>query len=264
MEIVSCKICKNSAIYSKLRLIIFTLFILVVCGCSNQKIKSITAKDVTIDDCCPVVDTLVSVIDSEEYTIYYPHYREIDLACDSMPNPVDNKCAIFVCEAVFTGELLSEFKHSNIAGHHVSRGVKYRGYPCKHNTGLFSYYKGRWNFSIGAYAEELDRAAENKGMAFEQNMIIYENEILQIAFKGANVYRTLCELNGNLCIIESKKVEPYRDFVQNLHNLEVKYAMYLDMGGGWNYAWFRQTENEIVELHKKTHSYTTNWLVFYK
>ncbi len=40
--------------------------------------------------------------------------------------------------------------------------------------------------------------------------------------------------------------------------------MYLDMGGGWNYAWYRQTENKVIELHKKTHSYTTNWLVFYK
>lgn len=246
----------------------FTILVIVVCGCSNPKtnLGSVIRENINIgiDGSRTLVDTLVSVIEAKEYTIFYPRYRNIDLVCDSMPTPVNDKEVIFVCEASFTGELLSEFKHSNIAGHHVSEGIKYRGYRCKHNTGLFSFYNRKWEFSIGEYAEELDNAAENKGMAFGQNMIIYENEIQQIAFKGANIYRALCELNGDLCIIESKKVEPYKHFVQNLHNIGVKYAMYLDMGGGWNYAWYRQTENKVIELHKKTHSYTTNWLVFYK
>lgn len=255
---------KIVTITPQLKSISFTLLILVVCGCSNQKTKSVTAKDVTVDNRCPFVDTLVSVIKTEKYTIYYPCYEKIDLVCESMPTPVNDKGAIFVCAASFTGELLKEFKHSNIAGHHVSKGIKYRGYPCIKNTGLFSYYNEKWNFLVNVYAEELEKAAENKGMAFGQNMIIYENEIQQIAFKGENIYRALCELNGNLCIIESKKAEPYRLFVQNLHSLGVKYAMYLDMGGGWNYAWYRLTENKVIELHKKTHSYTTNWLVFYK
>jgi len=241
---------------------------IVVCGCSNPKTNLGSAIrdniNIGIDESRTLVDTLVSVIEAEEYTIFYPRHRNIDLVCDSMPTSVNDKEVIFVFEASFTGELLSEFKHSNIAGHHVSKGIKYRGYRCKYNTGLFSYYNGKWNFLIGEYAEELDNAAENKGMAFGQNMIIYENEIQQIAFKGANIYRALCELNGILCIIESRKVEPYKHFVQNLHSIGVKYAMYLDMGGGWNYAWFRQTENKVIELHKKTHSYTTNWLVFYK
>ena len=245
-----------------------TYMLSVFCGCSNPQkriVKSMQKKENIVNNAYePQEDTLVSVVEAEEYMIFYPRHRNIDLVCDSMPTPVNDKEVIFVCEASFTGELLSEFKHSNIAGHHVSKGIKYRGYRCKHNTGLFSFYNRKWEFSIGEYAEELDNAAENKGMAFGQNMIIYENEIQQIAFKGANIYRALCELNGILCIIESKKVEPYKHFVQNLHNIGAKYAMYLDMGGGWNYAWYRQTENKVIELHKKTHSYTTNWLVFYK
>ncbi|MBR5174316.1 MAG: hypothetical protein IKW89_00115 [Bacteroidales bacterium] len=38
---------------------------------------------------------------------------------------------IFVCAASFTGELLDEFKHSNIAGHHgdMGRGWNYSWYP---------------------------------------------------------------------------------------------------------------------------------------
>ena len=240
----------------------------IICGCSNPQKNQEEYRNkegnIVINEREAQMDTLVSVIKTKEYTIYYPRYEKIDLVCDSMPTSVNNKGAIFVCAASFTGELLNEFKHSNIAGHHVSKGIKYRGYPCIKNTGLFSYYNSEWNFSIGAYAKELEKAADNKGMAFGQNMIIYENEIQQIAFNGANIYRALCELNGNLCIIESSKVEPYRDFVQNLHCIGVKYAMYLDMGEGWNYAWYRQTENEVIELHKKTHSYTTNWLVFYK
>lgn len=44
---------------------------------------------------------------------------------------------------------------------------------------------------------------KNKGMVFGQNMIAYEHEIQKIAFRGSNIYRALCELDGDLCIIKS-------------------------------------------------------------
>ena len=38
----------------------------------------------------------------------------------------------------------------------------------------------------------------------------------------------------------------------------------LDMGRGWNHSWYRDNKGTVVEIHPKTHSYTTNWLVFKK
>ena len=53
--------------------------------------------------------------------IYYPQYSNVDLACGQMPQKTDYD-VLFCCKAEFTGDLLEEFKHSNIAGHHVSDG----------------------------------------------------------------------------------------------------------------------------------------------
>ena len=64
---------------------------------------------------------------TNDLTIYYPQYSDVDLVCGKMPEKTDTN-VLFCCEAAFTGELLKEFKHSNIAGHHVSGGKFYRGY----------------------------------------------------------------------------------------------------------------------------------------
>ena len=54
--------------------------------------------------------------------VYYPEYSKIDLVCGQMPTDAQ-KDVEFCCEAAFTGELLSEFKHLNIADNHISNGV---------------------------------------------------------------------------------------------------------------------------------------------
>ena len=79
---------------------------------------------------------------TNDLTIYYPQYSDIDLACGKMPEKTETN-VLFCCEAAFTGELLKEFKHSNIAGHHVSGGKFYRGYKCKPNTGCFVFYQNQ-------------------------------------------------------------------------------------------------------------------------
>ena len=46
--------------------------------------------------------------------VYYPEYTKIDLVCGQMPKTTQ-KDVEFCCEAAFTGKLLNEFKHTNIA-----------------------------------------------------------------------------------------------------------------------------------------------------
>ena len=50
----------------------------------------------------------------------------------------------------------------------------------------------------------------------------------------------------------------------SLVNIGVSEAIYLDMGTGWNYAWYRINDETIVGLHPKVHDYCTNWITFYK
>ena len=72
--------------------------------------------------------------------VYYPEYTKIDLVCGQMPKS-SQKDVEFCCEAAFTGELLNEFKHSNIADNHICNGVMKKGYRCKANTGGFVWVK---------------------------------------------------------------------------------------------------------------------------
>jgi len=59
---------------------------------------------------------------------------------------MNEKDVEFCCEAAFTGELLSEFKHLNIADNHICSGVMKRGYRCRANTGGFVWNRKGWKF----------------------------------------------------------------------------------------------------------------------
>ena len=45
--------------------------------------------------------------------------------------------------------------------------------------------------------------------------------------KSRTIYSALCEKDGKLCIVESKKVITYEAFVKYLKDFKVKHALYL-------------------------------------
>lgn len=104
------------------------------------------------------------------------------------------------------------------------------------------------------------------GMGFGQNMVVYNGQALPLFRKDRpeNIYRVLCELNGMLCVVESKNSLAYSEFVKLLIGLNVKNALYLDMGGGRNYSWYRDSAGAVHEIHPQTYGsrYQTNWIVF--
>lgn len=204
-------------------------------------------------------------------TFYFPKYQRIDLVCGTMPSAQNTK-VLFCCEAAFTGRerlTASEFKHKFIAGNHVSGGKCFKGYACRANTGCFAYYadSGRWQFAYKNYAGCLDKAVRQHGMAFGQTMIIYNGLDVHngrpCKDSSVNQYRALCELNGRLCIAEASKNMSYKEFVTALKNAGVKHALYLDMGRGWNYSFYRNNKGELRYIHNERIPYTTNWITFY-
>ena len=204
----------------------------------------------------------VKVESTTNLKVYYPEYTRIDLVCEEMPKAAQ-KDVEFCCEAAFTGELLSEFKHMNIADNHICNGEMKRGYRCKANSGGFVWGKGKWKFMRKA---DYPTAANGWNMGFCQMLIIKDGIPRPIGSKmrkNKTIYRALCEKDGRLCIIEGRKVMTYEDFVKHLKEFKVKHALYLDMGSGWNHAWYRD-KGKVVILHPKTHNYCTNWITFYK
>lgn len=207
----------------------------------------------------------MNIQETEAVTIYSPEYSKIDLVCGTMPSKADSS-VILCAEAAFTGELLDDFKHSNIAGDHVSSGKRYRGYKCKKNTGAFVYYDSKYNFAYKDYSKLLDTAAAHGGMGFGQEMIIHKGELVTPIRKltSKNQFRALCEYQGKLCIVDSKDVVNYSDFRNALKQLGVTEAIYLDMGYGWNFSWWRDEHSIVHDIHSDRIRYTTNWITFYK
>ena len=84
----------------------------------------------------------VTVKATDNLNVYYPEYTKLDLVCGQMPKTTQ-KDVDFCCESAFTGELLNEFKHSNIADNHICNGVMKKGYRCRANTGGFVWGNGK-------------------------------------------------------------------------------------------------------------------------
>jgi SanA protein len=206
----------------------------------------------------------VIVVDTCGLRVYYPQYSKIDLVCGSMPSKND-KSVIMFAEAAFTGELLDTFKHSNIAGDHVSAGKKERGFRCKRNTGAFLYYDGEAKFINQNISEALDKAAERGGCGFSQEMMIHNgNEVSHMRkSSNSNEFRALCKIGGKVAVVDTKGVMAFGDFINSLLKVGATEALYLDMGTGWNYSWYRDATGTPIEIHPAKTKYATNWITFY-
>ena len=88
--------------------------------------------------------------------------------------------------------------------------------------------------------------------------------VMSINRPRARCYRTLAELNGNLCIIDSVNMLRFEEFMEELHRLGVTNALYMDMGAGWNYSWYRNAVGRVVTLFGLPVPWSHNWVVFTK
>lgn len=213
---------------------------------------------------------------TDSLLVYYPHFGRIDLVCGTMPSR-DEADVIFCAEAAYTEKKEKTFSHMNIDGNHVSGGVWYEGTPCQEteakigNTGAFAFYDGKWHFVYGAQEAEalLQTAAEHGGMGFCQAIVYLDGHLLphtrHLRYPAKETYyRVVAEMNGKLCIIDSRDSVSYGTFVRLLEKMPITHAIYVDMGKGWNYSWYRSAVGKTHLIHRTPGEYTTNWITFYK
>ena len=198
--------------------------------------------------------------------IIKPNFSSVDMAFGN-DSPKNDKSVIACFGAAFTGEYLEEFRQSNIASDHAGGGKKYKGYPCKRNTGAFIYDGKTWRFLYKSkkYSSLLASAANKGGCGFAQEMMIYNGAKVKTTRPkdNQNIFRALCERNGELVVIESLASVKFGDFINSLLSKGVTHALYLDMGT-WRYGWYRPDNESFVELHTQIHNYHSNCLIFKK
>lgn len=199
--------------------------------------------------------------------IIKPNFKSVDMTFGN-ESPKSDKSVIACFGAAFTGaDLDNGFKHSNIASDHAGCGKMYKGYVCKRNTGAFIYDGKSWKFYYKnkKYSSLLASAANKGGCGFAQEMMIYNGAKVKTTRPkdNQNIFRALCERNGELVVIESLASVKFGDFINSLLSKGVTHALYLDMGT-WRYGWYRPDNESFIELHTQIHNYHSNWLIFKK
>ena len=253
-----------------LRFLIPVLAVLLLCCCHGNTSKQTMDNNDTISQ-----TALVSIDDTtvNGLIVYYPLYSRIDLVCAQMPSQQDTSI-VFCAEAAFTHELLDEFAHSNIDGDHVSGGKRYKGAQCEDNRGACAWFNdSTWEFINGEYSELLDSVAAAGGMGVGQAIIIHEGESIRPLWREKydnnatkTHFRALCEKDGKLCVVDCRDEVSYDKFVALLEEFGPRYALYMDMGTGWNHSWWRDAEGKVHEIHPVAEKsrFCTNWITFYK
>lgn len=196
-----------------------------------------------------------------------PENAYVSMADSVMPSESDSTIALCV-EAAFTGELLKNFTTINIAGDYVIDGNFRKGYKCKANTGFLYADRNVVTISSSDHcAEWIGKAKVNSGTLFQQMLLVQNGKNVYrgrpIKPVSRNIYRAACILNnGEFAVIQSEKQIPLNDFINNLVALGVTDALYLDVGTGWNYGWYRTNSNSTpVKLFNARSPYQTNWLI---
>lgn len=196
-----------------------------------------------------------------------PNTTLVSMADSVIPNINDSTIALCV-EAAFTGELLKEFNTTNVAGDYVIDGRFRKGYKCRANTGFLCTVNGRpFIASSDKCKEWIAKAVEPKETLFQQILLVENGKNVYrgtpIKPTAKNIYRSACILNdGNFAVIQSLTALSLEQFINSLIQLGVSDALYLDMGRGWNYGWYRETsENPATCLFDYRIPYQTNWLL---
>jgi hypothetical protein len=223
---------------------------------------SIDAAGLPVEEILPRGET--TVYNTGTAYVIFPEYGEVELACGDRPSRGDE--SITWCSgAAFQHDISLGFTHGNIDGDHASGGVFYESPYNKDSFAAFTFAEGQFSFEFDNPSEAIREAANKGGSGFMQFGLIRDGEIVMtINRPRARCYRTLAELNGNLCIIDSVNMLHFDEFLEELLRLGVTNALYMDMGAGWNYSWFRNAQERVITLFGLPVPWSHNWVVFRK
>ena len=223
---------------------------------------SMDAAAMPVEQILPAEQTVV--YNTGRVYVIFPEYSEIELVCENRPSKSDE--GITWCSgAAFQHDISLGFTHENIDGDHAVNGELYLSPYNKDSFAAFVFADGRFAFEFDDPSGAVKKAAEAGGSGFMQFGLIRDGEtVMNVNRPRARCYRTLAELNGNLCIIDSVNMLHFEDFMEELHRLGVTNALYMDMGAGWNYSWYRNAAGRVVTLFGLPVPWSHNWIVFKK
>lgn len=210
--------------------------------------------------CVPGDETTIYKTDT--FYIFFPQYTHVDLECGQRPKQSD-KSITWCSGAAFQHAIELGFSDLNVEGHHASKGVFTESSYTKDSFGAVVFSNGGFRFEFDQPKETIQQAAEQGGSGFMQFRIIRDGKLANgFTMPRVRSYRVLAELNGSLCIIDSIEMMHFEDFLAKLEAIHVENAIYMDMGAGWNYSWYRRPVGTVKTLFGLMVPWSHNWVVF--
>ncbi len=224
--------------------------------------ESIDASNMSVEKIVPEEGT--TIYNTGTVYVIFPEYSQVDLVCKDRPSKSD-KSITWCSGAAFQHTVSLSFSQVNVEGDHAVSGEYYDSPYNKDAFAAFVFYDGDFEFVFDDKYEAVKKAAQAGGSAFMQFGLIRNGEVvMNFDRPRARCYRTLAELNGNLCIIDSVNMLHFDEFMEELQRLGVTNAVYMDMGAGWNYSWYRKTTGKVKTLFGLPVPWSHNWVVFRK
>ena len=223
---------------------------------------SIPAASLPVSEILPMEKT--TVYDTGIVYVIFPEYSDVSLVCETRPSKSDPSIT-WCSAAAFQHTVSLGFSQENVEGDHAVRGTLYESPYNWESFAAFTYANNRFSFEFDDPSGAIKSAAEAGGSGFMQFGLIRDGEaVMSFDRPRARCYRTLAELNGNLCIIDSRRMMQFDDFMEEVQRLGVTNALYMDMGAGWNYSWYRNAVDRVVTLFGLPVPWSHNWVIFQK
>ena len=222
--------------------------------------EAVDAASMRTEDILPKEQTVI--YNTGTLYVFFPEYSEIDLVTGNRPAKSD-KSVTWCSGAAFQHSVSLGFSEEDVEGDHAVNGTLYESPYNRDSFAAFTFADGKFSFNFENASEAIKKAAEKGGSGFMQFALIRDGEpVMSFDRPRARSYRTLAELNGNLCIIDSVKMMHFTAFMEELQKLGVANAIYMDMGAGWNYSWYREVSGKVRTLFGLSVPWSHNWVVF--
>lgn len=222
--------------------------------------EAIKVSDSDYEQIVPLEGTTIYKTDT--FYVFFPEYSHIDLEYGKRPKKSD-KSITWCSGAAFQHDIQLGFSDDNIEGYHASKGVYSDSPYVKDGFGAVTFSDGSFAFEFDDPESAMKEAADKGGSGFMQYRMIKDGKLANdFTMPRVRSYRVIAELNGSLCIIDSIEMMHFGDFLEKLEELHVTNALYMDMGAGWNYSWYRKETGRVKTLFGLKVPWSHNWVVF--
>ncbi|HTL82659.1 MAG TPA: phosphodiester glycosidase family protein [Bacteroidia bacterium] len=238
-------------------------FFFFIFACGNEKEKNVSPEN--NGDTTTAFFPQKACRDYACYSLFFKQKLKLEL-CDQRPSKKDTSIKLCIAAAFTQLEndsidglyiINGKVKNRNSVNHHLGGGLLINGDEVSViATGDGSILTHQWIDSISAancsFLQQIRLVSDGFELPLKKNKDVFQRRAIGVM------------QDGNVVMIESKEAITLDDFGHDLMTMQIKDAIYTDMGD-WDEGWYRDEKTgQIVTIGTSLASTDrqSNWLIF--